>query len=440
MDIQTKSMPHDLEAEQAVLGSMFFGADAVLETIEVLRSDDFYAPIHRTVYDAMTELFSQNSPIDIITLKAKLEEKSLMETIGGMDYILSLASSMSTWANLKHHIKIVENKSMLRKLIRAAASISSKSYEQSHSVENIIDEAEKEIFSILTSRNTGFVHVRDAMAEAVERLEKLSKNNDKITGLETKFADFDRKTAGLQSGDLIIIAARPSMGKTALALNIAQSVALDKGVPVAVFSLEMNKVQLVNRMLSAHALMDAQKIRTGDLHEDDWEKIVDSIGFISGAPIYIDDSPNVSSAEIRSKCRRLKLEKGLGLVLVDYLQLMSSSGRIESRQQEISQISRNLKALARELNVPVIALSQLSRALESRSDKRPMLSDLRESGAIEQDADVVAFLYRDVYYNPETEYPGAAELIIAKQRNGPTGTVNLTWFAQYTKFEDAEYN
>ena len=439
MEIRTKPMPHDVEAEQAVLGSMFFGTDAVLQAMESLVGDDFYAPVHRTIYQSMTELFSQGSPMDIITLKAKLEEKSLLETIGGMDYVLSLASSMSTWANMKHHIKIVENKSMLRKFIKATASISAKCYEQSHSVEEIAGAVESEIFPILISRNTGFVSPAEWATSVVLQFEELSKSKDKISGLETGFTDFDSETSGLQPGNLIIIAARPSMGKSTLAVNIAHFVTSRRNIPVAFFSLEMKAADLDSRLFSGETRIDSQKLRSGDLKEEDWIKIIDSTDSLSTASLYIYDSSNVNISKIRSMCRKLKLEKGLGLIIVDYLQLMSVTGRTGNREQEIAQISRNLRALAGELNVPVIALSQLNRGLESRSDKRPMLADLRESGALEQDADMVVFLHRKGYYNPQTENPNSVELIIKKQRNGATGTVHLTWLPQYTKFEDAEY-
>ena len=435
MEIQTKPLPHDIEAEQAVLGSMFFGQDAIMEAAESIAKDDFYAPAHKVIFSTMVELFSKNTPVDIITLKSSLDEKNLTDNIGGKDYLIALASSVSTWANLGHYLKIIEKKSLLRKLIKSANAISSKSYEESIPIESIIDFAEKEIFNISSQKNSAdFAHIKDILVTSVQKLEELHKNKGAITGVETGFIDLDRKTAGFQPQDLILIAARPSMGKTAFALNIAQYAAVKKNISTAIFSLEMSKEQLVNRMVSCEAMLDSQKLRTGNLEDEDWVRIVHSISAISSAPIYINDTPAITPMEIRAKCRKLKLEKGLDLVVIDYLQLISVGGKSESRQQEISEISRSLKALARELSVPIVALSQLSRAVEARSDKRPMLSDLRESGAIEQDADLVTFLYRESYYNPEVDNPNQAELIIAKQRNGPTGIVDLTWLSKYTKF------
>ena len=438
MELQAKPQPHDIEAEQAILGSMFFGNDAISEAAEAIVAEDFYAPAHKIIFTAMIDLFSQKINVDIITLKSLLDDRELTETIGGKDYIIALASSVSTWANLSDHLKIISRKSLLRKLIKASKSISEKSYTEEESIESIVDFAEKEILGIMRGANTlDFAHVKDVLPISVSKIEELHKTKGAVTGVETGFKDFDRKTAGLQPQDFILIAARPSMGKTAFALNLAQNAATKSKVPTAIFSLEMSKEQLVNRMISSEAMLDASKLRTGDLEDQDWIKIVQAVSHISQSPIFINDTPAISVLDVRSKCRKLKAEKGLGLVLIDYLQLMTTNGRIESRQQEISEISRSLKSLARELEVPVIALSQLSRAVEARADKRPMLSDLRESGAIEQDADLVTFLYRDEYYNPDTEYPGKAELIIAKQRNGPTGTVDLAWLSKYTKFADA---
>lgn len=439
MEIQSRVLPHDIEAEQAVLGSMFFGADAIITAYESIRGDDFYRPNHKIIFEAMIELFTKNTPVDIITLKGTLDDKKLTESIGGKEYLVMLASSVSTWANISHYLKIVQNKSILRKLIKAANDITFQSYEGKDSIESIIDSAEQGIFNIIQDRNSqDFTHIHDVLVNSIQKIEEVSKLKGSITGIPTGFIDFDNKTAGLQPSDLILIAARPSMGKTAFALNIAQHAAIRKGIPTAIFSLEMNKEQMVNRLISSEAMLDAQKIRTGELATEDWSKIARSIGPLSDAPLYINDTPGISIMELRAKCRKLKLEKGLGLILIDYLQLMSGSGRSESRQQEISEISRSLKALAREIDAPVIALSQLSRAVESRADRRPMLSDLRESGAIEQDADVVAFLYRDEYYHPDTEKKNQAEVIIAKQRNGPTGTVDLMWLGAYTRFANMQ--
>ena len=440
MELQVKAQPHDIEAEQAILGSMFFSPEAISEACESITSDDFYAPAHRVIFLAMSDLFASKTNVDIITLGSLLDERNLSETIGGRDYLVALASSVSTWANLSHYIKIIQRKALLRRLIGASKGISEKSYSEEESIESIVDFAEKEILGIMSGASTlDFAHIKDVLPNTVSKIEELQKNQGAVTGVETHFKDFDRKTAGLQPQDFVLIAARPSMGKTAFALNVAQNAAVRSRVPTAIFSLEMSKEQLVNRLISSEAMLDAQRLRTGELEDEDWVKIVSAVGSLSQAPIFINDTPGISVMEVRSKCRKLKAEHGLGLVMIDYLQLMTGAGNKsgDNRQQEISDISRNLKSLARELNVPVVALSQLSRAVEARADKRPMLSDLRESGAIEQDADVVTFLYRDEYYNPDTEFPGKAELIIAKQRNGPTGTVDLAWLGKYTKFADA---
>lgn len=430
-----KVPPHDAEAEQAVLGSMFIDREAVSVAMETLKGDDFYRPDHKVLFDSAYELYLAGIPIDVITIKNKLEEKKVFDQIGGISFIASIANSSGSSVNIKNYAKIVEEKSLLRKLIKVSQDISQISYEGSERIDVIMDKAEKGIFDIMQNRNTEeFSHIRDVTVSSFEKIEEIYKSKGKLTGVPTGFIDFDTKTAGLQKSDLILLAARPSMGKTAFALNIAQNAAIRGKVPTAMFSLEMSKEQLVNRMICSEAMMDAQKLRTGELEDDDWPKLVQAMGPLSEAPIYIDDTPGISPMEIRSKCRKLKLEHGLGLIVIDYLQLMSGNGRNDSRQQEISEISRSLKAIAREMEAPVIALSQLSRACEQRADHRPMLSDLRESGAIEQDADIVAFLYRDEYYFPESEKKNQAELIIAKQRNGPTGTVDLTWLGQYTKF------
>lgn len=427
--------PHDTEAEQAVLSSMLFDKEAVSAAYEILKPEDFYRPDHQRIYEAMVELFARNVPVDVVTLKSKLDEKGISEQTGGVEYLSYLLSCNYTSAHIRHHAGIVEQKSILRKLIKAAGEIADAGYEGREEIDAILDMAEKSIFSIAQGRNSSdFVHIHEVLVEAVSRIEKIFESKERITGIPTGFTDFDNKTAGLQPSDLILIAARPSMGKTAFALNIAQHAAVRKKISTAIFSLEMSKEQLVNRLLCAEAHMDSQKFRTGDIGQDDWIKIAKAMSPLSEAPLYIDDTPGISAMELRAKCRRLKVEKDLQLIVIDYLQLMSGSSRTDSRQQEISEISRSLKAIAREINAPVIALSQLSRACESRSDHRPMLSDLRESGAIEQDADVVTFLYRDEYYHPDTEKKNQAELIIAKQRNGPTGTVDLMWLSQYTKF------
>ena len=435
-----KKVPHDADAEQAVLSSILMDKDAAAEAFELLKTDDFYSPENREVFRAALQLYTKGDPIDVVTVKNQLEENGVFAEIGGVETLANIAAAVGSSVNVKSYAKIVEEKSVLRRLIKLSGELSEISYKGADDINVILDKAEKGIFDVIQNRNTdSFASIMDVAYNTFSNIEKIYNSNEKITGISTGFTDFDAKTAGLQKSDLILIAARPSMGKTAFVLNVAQYAAVRDHVPVAIFSLEMSKEQLVNRMLCAEALVDAQKVRTGELNSDDWSKLVESMGVLSEAPIYIDDTPGITAMEIRAKCRRLKIEKGLGLVVIDYLQLMSGSGRSDSRQQEISEISRSLKAIAREIEAPVIALSQLSRACEARSDHRPMLSDLRESGAIEQDADLVAFLYRDEYYFPEkTEKKNQAELIIAKQRNGPTGTVNLTWLGQYTKFANME--
>ena len=427
--------PHDDAAELAVLGAMFLDREAASLALEMLTGEDFYRPDHRQVFEAAEELYHSGVPIDMITVKNKLEEKQVFDQIGGLPFLANISTSVGSSANMRHYAAIVEEKSVLRRLIRTANNISQMSYEGKTDVNAIMDTAEKGIFDIMQNRHSDqFHHIRDIAVDSIEKIEDIYRSKGKLTGVPTGFVDFDQKTAGLQKSDLILLAARPSMGKTAFALNIIQNAAIRSNVPTAVFSLEMSREQLVNRMLCSEAMLDAQRLRTGELTDSDWADLIQAMGPLSQAPIYIDDTPGVTPMEVRSKCRRLKVEKGLGLIVIDYLQLMSGNSRNDSRQQEISEISRSLKAIAREMEAPVIALSQLSRACEQRADHRPMLSDLRESGAIEQDADVVAFLYRDEYYFPDTEKKNQAELIIAKQRNGSTGTVDLTWMGQYTKF------
>ena len=427
--------PHDMEAEQAVLASMLFDREAISVAYEILQGQDFYRPDNQAIFETMIELFTLNSPVDVVTLSDKLGEKGLLDQIG-RDRVMNLAAAYYTSANIKHHAQIVAEKSLLRQLIKASTGITNAGYDAREEVTAIMEMAEKSIFDIAQRRNTSdFSHISDVMILAIEKLEELHKNQGMATGVETGFVDFDRRTAGLQPSDLILIGARPSMGKTAFLLNIAQHAALRNHVPTAVFSLEMSKELLGNRMLAVESGIDSQLIRTGALDRPEyWDRISECMPALSNAPLYIDDTPGITIQEMRAKCRRLKIEKHLGLVVVDYLQLMTASSRSESRQQEISEISRSLKGLAKELHVPMLVAAQLSRAVESRKDHRPLLSDLRESGAIEQDADVVAFLYRDEYYNPDTLKKNHAEVIIAKQRNGPTGTVELMYLGQYTKF------
>ncbi|MDR0272405.1 MAG: replicative DNA helicase [Clostridiales bacterium] len=430
--------PNDTEAETAVLAGMLFDREAISVANEILRGEDFYRPDNQKIYETMVGMFSRNIPVDVVTLSDKLAEKGLLEQInGGRDRITELAGEFYTSAHTRRHAQIIWEKSLLRKLIKTSSFIMGASYEAKEEASAILERAEKGIFEIsqgATSRD--FSHIQEVLVTAMNKLEELYENQGAVTGVETGFIDFDKRTAGLQPSELILVGARPSMGKTAFLLNIAQYAAVKKGVPTAIFSLEMSKEQLGNRLLAAEAGVDAQRLRTGALTDEDWDQISMSIGSLSNAPLFIDDTPGITITEMRAKCRRLKIEKNLGLVVIDYLQLMnvSTSSRPESRQLEISEISRSLKGLAKELHVPLLVAAQLSRAVEARKDHRPMLSDLRESGAIEQDADVVAFLYRDEYYNPDTLKKGHAEVIIAKQRNGPVGTVELAYLGALTKF------
>ena len=435
-----KVPPHDEDAEQAVLGSMLTDNDAVMAAVEVLKEDAFYREDNKIIYQAILNLYSKSEPIDIITLKDELESMGKFEQVGGFEYLASLPDKVPTTANVQKYIKIVEEKSVLRNLIKTANEIIELGYNPTEDVEDIMDGAEKKIFDIMQSKNTkSYTPIKDVLVESFTNLEKLYNQKQHVTGVPTQFYDLDDKTAGLHGSELILVAARPAMGKTAFALNIATNAALRANVPVAIFSLEMSKDQLVNRMLCSEAMVDSNKVRTGKLDEEDWTKLAEAIGPLSEAGVYIDDTPGISVMEIRTKCRKLKMEKNIGLVVIDYLQLISGiNKRNGSREQEISEISRSLKVLAKELNVPVIALSQLSRAVEQRDDHRPMLSDLRESGAIEQDADIVMFLYRDDYYNKESAEKDIAEVIIAKQRGGSTGTVKLYWMGNYTKFVNIE--
>ncbi len=432
--------PQSIEAEQSVLGSMLIDKEVVPVVMEVLKPEDFYRPDHRAIYEIIIELFDRAQPIDLITVAERLKLHGKLELVGGLEYLTNIATEVPTTANVKNYAKIVEEKSLLRKLIKASSDIVDLGFNASEEVSYILDKAEQNIFDILQKRSTqGFVPIKDVLVDTFNRLEELYNNKGNITGIPTGFVDLDFKTAGLHNSDLILIAARPAMGKTAFALNLAQYAAVHGHVPVAVFSLEMSRDQLVNRMLCSEAMVDSNRMRTGNLEDNDWQKVAKALGPLSEAPIFIDDTPGVSITEIRAKCRRLKLEHNLGLVVIDYLQLMQGSkSKSDNRQQEISEISRSLKILAKEINIPVICLSQLSRAAETRTDHRPILSDLRESGAIEQDADIVMFIYRDDYYNPETEKKNIAELIIAKHRGGSTGTVELVWLGQYTKFANLE--
>ena len=436
-----KVPPHDIEAEQAILGCMLTDKDSVISAIEVLKEEDFYREDNKTIYSAIVSLYAKNEPIDIITVKAELIEQGTFERVGGLAYLAELPEKVPTTANVDKYIKIVEEKSLTRHLIKSANELIALGYDETEEVTSIMDMAEKKIFSLSEKKsNKGYAAIKDVLVSTFAELEKLSNQKGKITGISTGFADLDHKTAGLHNSDLLIIAARPAMGKSAFAINLATNAAVKSNVPVVIFNLEMSKEQVANRILSSEAMVDSNKIRTGQLEESDWMKLAEASGVLSEAPIYIDDTPGINIMEIRAKCRKLKMEKDLGLVVIDYLQLIQGSGKKNtSREQEISEISRSLKILAKEINVPVIALSQLSRAAEQRKeDHRPMLSDLRESGAIEQDADIVIFLYRDDYYNEDSEKKNVAEIILAKHRGGSTGTVELAWLPNYTKFANLE--
>ncbi len=435
-----KIPPNDIEAEQAILGSMLMDRDSVILAIEKLKDIDFYRDDNRAIYDAMYNLYKKSEPIDIITVKAELESVGKLEQVGGLEYLAELPEKVPTTANAEKYIKIVEEKAVLRNLIKTANEIIELGYDPTQEVDSIMEGAEKRIFNIMQNKNQkGYSPISDVLVETFTKLEELYNRKQHITGIPSGFTALDYKTTGFHGSELILIAARPAMGKSAFVLNIASNAAVKAKTPVAVFNLEMSKDQLVNRMLCSEAMVDANKIRTGKLEEDDWVKLAESIGPLSESEIYIDDTPGITITEIRAKCRKLKMEKNIGMVIIDYLQLIQGSGKKNgSREQEISEISRSLKVLAKEINVPVIALSQLSRAVEQRPDHRPMLSDLRESGAIEQDADIVMFLYRDEYYNPDTEDKNLAEVIIAKHRGGSLGTIKLLWMGTYTKFANLE--
>ena len=433
-------LPHSLEAEQSVIGSMILDRDAILIASEILTSEDFYQKQYGAVFDAMVELCNEGRPVDMITLQNRLKEKDLPPDISSMEYVRELLSTVPTSANVRYYAEIVSEKAVLRRLIKANEEVANACYLQNESCDAILEEAEKKLFQALRRTDSGeYVPIQQIVLNAIDNIEKASRINGSITGIPTGFNDLDFKTSGLHASDLVLVAARPSMGKTALVLNMAQRIARRGDTGVAIFSLEMSKEQLVNRLLAMESHVDAQKLRTGNLTAEDWSKLVEGAGIIGSSKLVIDDTPGITVSELRSRCRKYKLEHDIGVVMIDYLQLMSGSGHSDSRQQEISEISRALKALARELNVPVNALSQLSRAVEQRPDHRPMLSDLRESGAIEQDADVVMFIYRDDYYHKDTDKKGIAEIIIAKQRNGPIGTIELVWMPQYTQFVNIKH-
>ena len=435
-----KVPPHDIEAEQAILGCMLTDRDSVIAAIEVLKEDAFYREDNKAIYAAILSLYSKNEPIDIITVKAELIETGSFERVGGLEYLASLPERVPTTANVDKYIKIVDEKAMLRNLITSANELVALGYDETEDVDRIMDMAEKKVFDLAQKKNTkGYTAIKDVLVETFAKLEELYNSKGQLSGTPSGFKDYDLKTSGLHDSDLVIVAARPAMGKSAFAINIATNVALQAKKGVAIFNLEMSKDQVGNRILCSEALVDSNKVRTGQLDDEDWVKLASTLTRLSEAPIYIDDTAGISIMEIRAKCRKLKIEKDIGLVVIDYLQLIQGSGKKNaSREQEITEISRSLKILAKELHIPVIALSQLSRSVEKRDDKRPMLSDLRESGSIEQDADQVIFIYRDDYYNEDSEKKNVAEIILAKHRGGSTGTVDLAWLPSYTKFANLE--
>jgi replicative DNA helicase len=434
MDTPLRSLPYNLEAEQSVIGSMLIDKTAISRVVEVLKTEDFYRDSHKVIFSAIFELYQKDTPIDMITLLEHLRSSEKLEATGGITYITEISNSIPSTANLSSYIKIVDDKSILRKLIRASTEIMENCYNKQDDVEAVIDIAEQKVFNISERKNSSdFEPMNTVLERGFLEIERIFNNKGETTGISSGFPELDEKTAGFQKGDMILIAARPSMGKTTFALNLAEYAALRGGKSVAVFSLEMSKEQLSYKLLCSEANVDMSKLRHGNLEDKDWENIAKASGPLAAAKIFIDDTAGTSVMDMRSKCRKLKMEHGIDMILIDYLQLMSGSNT-ESRQQEVSEISRSIKALAKEMECPVIALSQLSRAPEQRADHRPMLSDLRESGSIEQDADVVMFLYRDEYYDTETEDKNIAELIIAKQRNGPIGTVKLAWIGQFSKF------
>lgn len=435
--LEGKTIPYSIEAEQSVLGSVLLNKDLLIMVVDVLNKDDFYAEQNAEIYDAMLTLFKRNEPIDLVTIMEILKSRNLVEKTGGLLYLTNLSTAPDFTENIMAYAKIVKDKSILRKLINASTETIQNCYDQEQDVADVLDKAEKSVFDVAQQKDQrGLVPIESVLTDSFELLQELYMRKDKLTGLTTGFADLDRKLGGLQKTDLILIAARPAMGKTAFSLNIAQNAALKGKAKVAIFNLEMSKEQLIQRMIASISQVELSKLKNGSIDDEEWTQVVQGIGVLQNSDVYIDDSPGITATELRSKCRRLKVERGLDLVLIDYLQLMESDGRTESRQQEISKISRSLKILAKELECPVVALSQLSRAVEARSDHRPMLSDLRESGAIEQDADLVMFLYRDDYYNKDSDQKNVTEIIIAKHRHGEIGTIPLTWLGQYQLFRD----
>ena len=440
-NVLKRILPHSVEAEQSVIGSMLLDREAIVAASELLTGEDFYNRQYGVLFETMCELHNEGSPVDLVTLQNRLRSKEVPPEVASLEFVREMLTAPMISANIKSYANIVAEKATLRRLIRLNEDIANTCYAEKETLEYILEDTEKRVFQLVQKRTVdSYVPIRQVVMNAMEKIEAAARSNGTVTGIPTGFLDLDYRTAGLQPSDLILIAARPSMGKTALMLNLARNVAFKKNLTMAIFSLEMSKEQLVNRMFSMESNVDGQKIRTGQMNDQEWEQLIESAGVIGRSSLIIDDTPGISIAELRSKCRKYKLEHGLSVVMIDYLQLMTGTGKAsDSIQQEISDISRSLKSLARELSVPVIALSQLSRAVEQRPDHRPMLSDLRESGAIEQDADVVMFIYRDEYYNHDSEKKGITELIIAKQRNGPIGTVELAWLPEYQRFANMEH-
>lgn len=430
--------PHSEEAEQSVLGSVLIDHEAVNIAAENLKAEDFYNLRHKEIFEAVLDLYQEGREVDLVTLKSQLERRGRLEAAGDMKYLGQIAAAVPNSVHIRQYVKIVKDKALYRRFIQLGNQVLNESFSTETPIEQLSEQVEKEVFGILQNRGSDdFSHIRDVLMESFDEIEKIAQNGGELAGISTGFIDLDQKTAGLHPSDLVLIGARPSMGKSALGVNLIQNAAVRGGKTCAIFSLEMSKQQVVNRMLACEAGVDMEHLRSGNMTDQDWERLVEALGALSEAQVYLDDTGGITLAEVRSKCRKLKIEHGLDLIMIDYLQLMSGSGRSgDNRQQEISEISRGLKTLARELQIPVIALSQLSRALEARADHRPMMSDLRESGAIEQDADVVMFIYRDEYYHPDSEDKNIAEIIIAKQRNGPVGTVKLRYDGQYTRFSN----
>ena len=440
LNFTDRVLPHSKEAEQSVLGSMLSSPLAVGAACEILKPDDFFFGQNKEVYAAILELFNENAPIDMVTVSDRLNQRDKLDSIGGVTYLSTLVLAVPTTGNVEYYAKIVKDKATLRRLIYSTQGILSMAYDEGDTTERIIDRSEQLILDISSNKEQAdIVHISDIMMSAYDDMVQNSLNKGTVTGVSTGFNYINNATGGLHGGELIIVAGRPGMGKSSFAVNIAEHAAINENIPVAIFNLEMSKSMIVNRIICSQALVDSQNIRKGDFQPEDWQQICAVIDKVSAAPIYIDDSSSITVSEIRAKCRRLKQTKNLGLVVIDYLQLMQGSKRADNRQQEISEISRSLKVLAKELDIPVIALSKLSITSETRSDKRPMLSDLRESGAIEQDADLVMFLYRDDYYNKDSQEKNIAEVIIAKQRSGSTGTFKLGWQGRYTKFVNIDY-